>query len=196
MWKRKEANSLRLIRSLRIDVHHWTLQEGSIAVPYQLSRRRGPRSRETSRLVFREVVSLRGWYHLGLFQWQAKGEITFFSFRKGPCERWIFSTHLILLHSGQNRKNLRNREKKRFWDNVLVSCKQFSTLPALLQMSGSCPKPERKNKKTSRNRKILSKTKRILEKSIKTIFWDNVLVSCKQSVGQIVSKSFDFSMSF
>ena len=33
-----------------------------------------------------------------------------------------------------------------------------------LQMSGSCPKP----KKTSRNRKILSKTKKNLEKSKKT----------------------------
>ena len=76
---------------------------------------------------------------------------------------------------------------------MLVSCKQFSTLPPPLadvrniekskdsgtmcwyhanssppypplQMSGSCPKTE----KTSRNRKILSKTKKNLEKSKKT----------------------------
>ena len=81
----------------------------------------------------------------------------------------------------QNRK--KNIEK-RFWGNVLVSCTQFSTLPPL-QMSGSCPKTE----KTSRNRKILSKTKKNLEKSKKKTknqrFWDNVLVSCKHSVGQI-----------
>ena len=57
----------------------------------------------------------------------------------------------------------KHREIERFWDNVLVSCKQFSTLPPL-QMSGSCPKTE----KTSRNRKILSKTKKNLEKSKKT----------------------------
>ena len=45
-----------------------------------------------------------------------------------------------------------------------------------------------KTGKTSRNQKILSKTERNLEKSKKAKnqrFWDNVLVSCKQSVGQI-----------
>ena len=36
--------------------------------------------------------------------------------------------------------------------------------PPLLQMSGSCPKPKNKKTKTSRNRKILSKTERNLEK--------------------------------
>ena len=103
-----------------------------------------------------------------------------------------FCTHLILLHSGQNRG------KKGFWDNVLVSCKQFSTLPPLADVrllsktekniekskdSGTmcwyhanssppyppcrCQAPVPKPKTTSRNRKILSKTKKNLEKSKK-----------------------------
>ena len=76
----------------------------------------------------------------------------------------------------QNRK--KHREIERFWDNVLVSCKQFSTLPPL-QMSGSCPKTEKKHreierfcpkpKKTSRNRKKTKKTK-----DSGTMFWYHV----------------------
>ena len=79
-----------------------------------------------------------------------------------------------------------------------------------LQMSGSCPKP----KKTSRNRKILSKTKKNLEKSKKTkktkdsgtmcwyhvnillarlVFW---FFSISRGFFRFWTKSFDFSMFF
>ena len=79
----------------------------------------------------------------------------------------------------------KHREIERFWDNVLVSCKQFSTLPPL-QMSGSCPKTE-KNIEKSKDFVQNQKTTREIEKNQKNQrFWDNVLVSCKHSVGQIV----------
>ena len=54
-----------------------------------------------------------------------------------------------------------HREIERFWDNVLVSCKQFSTLPPC-RCQAPVPKPKKhreierfcpKPKKTSRNRK-------------------------------------------
>ena len=111
--------------------------------------------------------------------------------------------------SGSCPKPKKHREIERFWDNVLVSCKQFSTLPPL-QMSGSCPKTE----KTSRNRKILSKTKKNLEKSKKTkktkdsgtmcwyhvnilfarlVFW---FFSISRGFFRFWTKSFDFSMFF
>ena len=97
----------------------------------------------------------------------------------------------------------RHREIERFWDNVLVSCKQFSTLPPL-QMSGSCPKTE----KTSRNRKILSKTKKTLRnqktKDSGTMCWYHVnvllarlvfvLFSISRGFFRFWTKSFDFSM--
>ena len=65
----------------------------------------------------------------------------------------------------QNRK--KHREIERFWDNVLVSCKQFSTLPPC-RCQAPVPKPKKhreierfcpKPKKTSRNRKKQKKNK-------------------------------------
>ena len=100
--------------------------------------------------------------------------------------------------------------KKGFWDNVLVSCKQFSTSPPPCR----CQAPVQNRKKHREIKRFCPKPikPREIEKKPKNQrFWDNVLVSCKHSVGQIVffgffsisrgflrfwTKSFDFSMFF
>ena len=35
-------------RDLRIEIHHWTLQEGSTAVPYQVTHRKGGMSKTSN----------------------------------------------------------------------------------------------------------------------------------------------------
>ena len=77
-----------------------------------------------------------------------------------------------------------HREIERFWDNVLVSCKQFSTLPPLADVR--LLSQNRKNIEKSKDFVQNQKKPREIEKNQKNQrFWDNVLVSCKHSVGQI-----------
>ena len=145
-----------------------------------------------------------------------------------------FCTRLILLHSGENRgkkrilgqcagimqtvlhltpplADVRNIEKSK--DSGTMCWYHANSSPPYppLQMSGSCPKTE----KASRNRKILSKTKKNLEKSKKTkktkdsgtMCWYHVNIllarlvffwffSISRGFFRFWTKPFDFSMFF
>ena len=88
----------------------------------------------------------------------------------------------------QNLRNFKKHEK------VLGQCAgvmqtvlHLTPPPTDIRLLSKTGKKKKKKKKTSRYGNILSKTERNLEKPEKNQrFQDNVLVSCKQSVGQIV----------
>ena len=85
-------------------------------------------------------------------------------------------------------KNLRNRKKKR----VLGQC--AGVMQTVLYLTPP-PTDVRLLSKTEKNIDFVQNRKkpREIEKNKNQRFWDNVLVSCKQSVGQIVFGFFDFS---
>ena len=105
-----------------------------------------------------------------------------------------FSTLLTppLQMSGSCPKPKKDIEK-RFWDNVRVSCKQFSTLPPL-QMSGSCPKTEKNIEKLKdfvQNQKNLEKSKKTKKtKDSGTMCWYHVNILLARLVFLVF---FDFS---